>query len=167
MIYLVSLDVVFGTIRTMDAVSAPASQPLGSPRRARRMVYPFLTLLDGRLPGVRMSRQSASDAEKYGGILSDNELLDFFTPVLQSREGATNLLNMCAVRDARVVLAGIPNATVVEVGAFAGTDTALYATMAGKVRAYEAGLAKVAGINRLMDRMRVAAETHGIALADV
>jgi len=74
---------------------------------------------------------------------------------------------MCAVRDMRTVLAGVPNPTVVEVGAFEGKDTLTYALAAGKVFSFEGGPSKVAGINRRVDLLRSIARDHGIAIADV
>ena len=151
-------------VKTTGQVDGVSKQE--SPRRSHRKVYPFMTLVDLRGEPQRPSRSSRNDAELYGGLLSDADILSVMRATADEID-AQWALNMCGVRDARAVLAGIPNATVVEVGAFFGIDTRLYALMAGKVVAYEAGPSKVSYSNRKLSALQSYAREHSIALADV
>jgi len=126
---------------------ADATVKPNSPRRSRRKVFPFMAMLDLRQQAERFSRSAPTDSELFAGILSDTDILQAMQAT-GSQNDAVWSLNMCAIRDVRVILAGIPNPTVVEVGAFMGTDTKLYALIAGKVVAYEAGPSKARHIVR-------------------
>lgn len=64
-------------------------------------------------------------------------------------------------------MAGTPNATVVEVGAALGSDTFMYAALAGKVIAYEAGPATANKLVKTLDEFRKRAASRNIAIGEV
>jgi len=116
--------------------------PQRPPRTNYRRIYPTIALLTHTNPPSKLRPSSARTLTEVAARLP---LDDAFGP--ESNDGKksyhTKGLASCDCSDPRLLLAGVPNATVVEVGAFVGDDTIAYAKVASKVYTYEPGPKKV------------------------
>lgn len=83
------------------------------------------------------------------------------------KEAAVNAVGVMDLRDIRAALAGTPSPFIVEVGAALGEDTAVYALLADRVIAYEAGPKTASKLSSTMDDLNELMAQRGVAIANV
>lgn len=104
---------------------------------------------------------------ELSGMRGDSDLLPDGIPEQIRQMIRDQLAANPHVHDVRRALAGVEGAVVVEVGAFMGGETAIYAQLAAKVVALEPGPVKARSIREMIDVLRaVGAVTGNVTIVE-
>jgi FkbM family methyltransferase len=134
-----------------------------SSRRSSRKVWPLLTAVDGHSQRCRAANHRDRVLYDFGSMPSTESLFRGLVGSEEVEARAAQHMDNCLPtgHDFRDLLLGDQDAFIVEVGAFSGDDTVLYAQWAKKVLAFEPGPAKSEHVQQRIEALRGQGRVRG------